>query len=239
MILSFIKFIIITFFLLVTKNSYSNEEIIVIASTSSTYDTGLLNYINKEFYKKYNIRTKVLSQGTGQALRTAKDGNAEILLVHHKESELDFMKKGYGIERYEIMYNDYVLVGPISDNKKCLSLEKKLLNINPDQLLSSYLSVGQGMGNTLLIANEKKAYTLTDRSTWISFNRRENLHIVCENFPPMFNQYGLILVNPILNKNFNLKSANIYINWFLTDEVKKLVNSFKIKEQQLFFYNYK
>ena len=268
MILSFIKFIIITFFLLVTKSAYSNEEIIVIASTSSTYDTGLLNYINKEFYKKYNIRTKVLSQGTGQALRTAKDGNAEILLVHHKESELDFMKKGYGIERYETMYNDYVLVGPISDNKKCLSLEKKLLNIfnykkvfisrgddsgthkkelelwkllnlNPDKLLSSYLSVGQGMGNTLLIANEKKAYTLTDRSTWISFNRRENLHIVCENFPPMFNQYGLILVNPILNKNFNLKSAKIYINWFLTDEVKKLVNSFKIKEQQLFFYNYK
>ena len=94
------------------------------------------------------------------------------------------------------------------------------------------------MGNTLLIANEKKAYTLSDRSTWIAFNRRNNLNIVCENFPPMFNQYGIILVNPELNKKLNILDAKKYIDWILSDDVKKIINSFKKKGQQLFFYNY-
>ena len=254
---------IIIFFSTVAKS----DNKIIIASTTSTYDTGLLNLLNEEFYKKYEVRVQVLSLGTGQAIRTAKDGNAEILLVHHKPSEIEFMNDGYGIERHEIMYNDYVLVGPKNDNDLCKSVQQKLeqIYINKSLFISRgddsgthrkelemwdltdikvnknkkwYLSVGQGMGSTLLIANEKKGYTLSDRSTWIAFNNRENLKIVCEDFPPLFNQYGIILVNSKLNKNLNYKDAKKYIDWFKTAEVKELINNFKAKGKQLFYYNY-
>ena len=89
-----------------------------------------------------------------------------------------------------------------------------------------------------MITNEKRAYTLTDRSTWISFNKRDNLKIICENLPPLINQYGLILINPIINENLNIESAKLYVNWLLSDEGKILINSFKKKNQQLFFYNH-
>ena len=254
---------IIIFFSTVAKS----DNKIIIASTTSTYDTGLLNLLNEEFYKKYEVRVQVLSLGTGQAIRTAKDGNAEILLVHHKPSEIDFMDNGYGVERHEIMYNDYVLVGPKKDNDLCKSVQQKLeqIYINKSLFISRgddsgthrkelemwdltnievkknkqwYLSVGQGMGSTLLIANEKQGYTLSDRSTWIAFNNRQNLKIVCEDFPPLFNQYGIILVNSKLNKNLNYKDAKKYIDWFKTAEVKELINNFKAKGKQLFYYNY-
>ena len=261
-----IKIILINIFLfLITADA--NASKIIVASTTSTYDTGLLNLLNEKFYDKYNIRVQVLSLGTGQAIRTAKDGNAEILLVHHKPSEEEFMNNGYGEKRYEIMYNDYVLVGPKKDNGKCTSVQQKLeeiynnkslfisrgddsgthlkelemwdlVNININKTNEWYLSVGQGMGSTLLISNEKKGYTLSDRSTWIAFNKRNNLKIVCEDFPPLFNQYGIILVNSKLNKNLNHKDANKYIDWFKTKEVKELINNFKAKGKQLFYYNY-
>ena len=261
-----IKIILINIFLfLITADA--NASKIIVASTTSTYDTGLLNLLNEKFYDKYNIRVQVLSLGTGQAIRTAKDGNAEILLVHHKPSEEEFMNNGYGEKRYEIMYNDYVLVGPKKDNGKCTSVQQKLeeifnnkslfisrgddsgthlkelemwdlVNININKTNEWYLSVGQGMGSTLLISNEKKGYTLSDRSTWIAFNKRNNLKIVCEDFPPLFNQYGIILVNSKLNKNLNYKDTNIYIDWFKTKEVKELINNFKAKGKQLFYYNY-
>ena len=211
-------FLAILFLFMITENVNANK--IIVASTTSTYDTGLLNLLNDKFYEKFNIRFQVLSLGTGQAIRTAKDGNAEILLVHHKPSEIEFMNNGYGEERYEIMYNDYVLVGPKNDDGICKSVQHKLeeiydnkflfisrgddsgthrkelemwdlANININKNKEWYLSVGQGMGSTLLISNEKKAYTLSDRSTWIAFNNRENLKIVCEDFPPLFNQYEL------------------------------------------------
>ena len=258
-----ILFILTIFFSTISKA----DNKIIIASTTSTYDTGLLNLLNEEFYKKYEVRVQVLSLGTGQAIRTAKDGNAEILLVHHKPSEIEFIDYGYGVERHEIMYNDYVLVGPKNDNDLCKSVQQKLKQIYINQYLfisrgddsgthrkelemwdltdikvnknkKWYLSVGQGMGSTLLIANEKKGYTLSDRSTWIAFNNRENLKIVCEDFPPLFNQYGIILVNSKLNKNLNYKDAKKYIDWFKTAEVKELINNFKAKGKQLFYYNY-
>ena len=261
-----IKIILINLFLFLIFVD-ANASKIIVASTTSTYDTGLLNLLNEKFYDKYNIRVQVLSLGTGQAIRTAKDGNAEILLVHHKPSEEEFMNNGYGEKRYEIMYNDYVLVGPKKDNGKCRSVQQKLeeiynnkslfisrgddsgthlkelemwdlANININKTSEWYLSVGQGMGSTLLISNEKKGYTLSDRSTWIAFNNRNNLKIVCEDFPPLFNQYGIILVNSKLNKNLNYKDANKYIDWFKTKEVKELINNFKAKGKQLFYYNY-
>ena len=258
-------FLAILFLFTLTKSVNANK--IIVASTTSTYDTGLLNLLNDKFYEKFNIRVQVLSLGTGQAIRTAKDGNAEILLVHHKPSEIEFMNNGYGEERYEIMYNDYVLVGPKSDDGNCKSVQHKLEEIHNNKFLfisrgddsgthrkelemwnlanidinknkEWYLSVGQGMGSTLMISNEKKAYTLSDRSTWIAFNNRDDLKIVCEDFPPLFNQYGIILVNSSLNNNLNYEDAKKYIDWFKTSEVKELINNFKAKGKQLFYYNY-
>lgn len=256
-----------TIFLFFSLSLFSADNKIIIASTTSTYDTGLLTYINKIFKEKFNIYVQVLSQGTGQAIRTAKDGNIEVLLVHHKESELKFIEDGYGLIRHKLMYNDFIIVGPKSDNQRCDDIDIKLtgifdnnftfisrgddsgthkkelelwnsISLNPNKYKPHYLKVGQGMGNTLLITNEKRAYTLTDRGTWISFNKKDNLKVICENLPPLINQYGLILVNPIINKNLNIESAKLYVNWLLSDEGKILINSFKKKNQQLFFYNH-
>ncbi len=261
------KLLIFIFILLFNSNLEAKDNIISIASTTSTHDTGLLKSINKEFNKKFKIQVNVLSLGTGQAIRVAKDGNVEILLVHHTASELEFVNKGYGKLRHNLMYNDFVIVGPKTDKNNCSSIEKKLkeienkklkfisrgddsgthkkekelwnlINIIPNKNLNWYLSVGQSMGQTLLIANNNNAYTLSDRSTWISFNMKENLKIVCENLPPLFNQYGIILVSEKLNKNLNIKDAKLYIDWIISDNAKELINNFKKNGKQLFFFNH-
>ena len=249
------------------KSVLADNNYITIASTTSTHDTGLLEYINKEFENKYNTKVRALSLGTGQAIKVAMDGNVEILLVHHKKSELEFMNNGYGILRYDLMYNDFVLIGPKQDNRNCSSIENKMINIKESKLLfisrgdesgthkkekelwelsnikipfkeNWYLSVGQGMGSTLLIANQKKAYTLSDRSTWIAFNKKENLQIVCENLPPLFNQYGIILVSNKINNNLNIEAAKKYIEWITSKEAKKLINNYRVNGKQLFFFNH-
>mgnify|MGYP001175733942 FL=1 len=249
------------------KSVLADNNYITIASTTSTHDTGLLEYINKEFENKYNTKVRALSLGTGQAIKVAMDGNVEILLVHHKKSELEFMNNGYGILRYDLMYNDFVLIGPKQDNRNCSSIENKMIEIKESKLLfisrgdesgthkkekelwelsnikipfkeNWYLSVGQGMGSTLLIANQKKAYTLSDRSTWIAFNKKENLQIVCENLPPLFNQYGIILVSNKINNNLNIETAKKYIEWITSKEAKKLINNYRVNGKQLFFFNH-
>ena len=263
-----IKHILFFAYLLFCLNLNALENKIILASTTSTYDSGLLTYLNTYFKKKYFIDVNVLSQGTGQAIRTAKDGNVEVLLVHHIESEKKFVEDGFGIIRHNLMYNDYIIVGPKNDNSQCINVEDKLkeiinenkifisrgddsgthkkelelwnlININNYKFHDSYLEVGQGMGNTLLITNEKRAYTITDRGTWISFKRKNNLKIICESKPPLFNQYGIILVNPKLNNLLNFEAAKTYVSWLISEEAKKLINSFKKNGEQLFFFNYK
>ena len=261
------KLLIFIIIFLINNKIYAKDNLITIASTTSTHDTGLLKSINKSFYDDFKIKVNVISLGTGQAIRIAEDGNVEILLVHHTPSELSFMDEGYGKIRHNLMYNDFVLIGPKTDENQCNSIEDKLLeiknnklkfisrgddsgthkkekelwnliNVNTNKNINWYSSVGQGMGQTLLIANNKEAYTLSDRSTWLSFNSKENLKIVCENLPPLFNQYGVILVNNKLNKNLNFKDAEIYINWIISDKAKFLINNFKKKGKQLFFFNH-
>ena len=262
-----IRVLLIFILIFLIKNALANDKHITIASTTSTHDTGLLEYINKKFENKYNIKVRALSLGTGQAIKVAMDGNVEILLVHHKKSELEFMNNGYGILRYDLMYNDFVLIGPKQDNRNCSSIENKMIEIKESKLLfisrgdesgthkkekelwelsnikipfkeNWYLSVGQGMGSTLLIANQKKAYTLSDRSTWIAFNKKENLQIVCENLPPLFNQYGIILVSNKINNNLNIETAKKYIEWITSKEAKKLINNYRVNGKQLFFFNH-
>ena len=261
-----INIIKLLFFFIISFELSASDSRVIVASTTSTYDTGLLSYLNNLFEDSFNIKIQVLSLGTGQSIRVAQDGNAEILLIHHTASELKFMNDGYGLIRYELMYNDYVLVGPNEDKLNCKSVEIKFKQIRQKKLtfisrgddsgthkkelelwdsinfspISStwYKEVGQSMGITLLIANEKSAYTLTDRGTWIAFNKKENLSIVCENLPPLFNQYGLIIVDPSVNRNLDIENAKIYVNWLISDKGKKLINNFKKKGRQLFYFNH-
>ena len=123
----FHKIFLILFISLINFNIFADNNRIIIASTTSTYDTGLLDYVNKEFEKKFNIKVHVLSLGTGQAIRIAKNGDADILLVHDTLSEIDFIKEGYGETRHNLMYNDYVLIGPKKDKQKCISIESNNL----------------------------------------------------------------------------------------------------------------
>ena len=256
----------ILFFLMASFKLLALDDRVIVASTTSTYDTGLLSYINDFFEDSFDITVQVLSLGTGQAIRVAQDGNAEVLLVHHTNSELQFMKDGFGLVRHELMYNDYILVGPKEDQFDCKSVEIKFKEIQQKKLSfisrgddsgthkkelelwnsidflpdssSWYQEVGQGMCITLLMANEISAYTLSDRGTWVAFNKRENLSIVCENLPPLFNQYGLIVVDHSVNNNLDTEKAKIYVNWLISDKGKELINNFKIKGQQLFFFNH-
>ncbi len=255
-------------FFLHTQNLFSEVNRIVLVSTTSTTDTGLMSYINKNFYKEFKIRVDVLSLGTGQAIEIAKNGNADILLVHHTPSEIKFVEKGYGLYRHDLMYNDFLIVGPKDHKGKCESIKKTLkyisnnslyflsraddsgtnkkeielwnsINMNINKFDNWYKKIGQGMGSTLMMSNEMKAYTLTDRGTWISFNHKDNLKVICENYPPLHNQYGIILVNPELNKKNNHLLARKYINWILSEEGKELINNYTINGKKLFYFNYK
>ena len=259
--------LLIIIILIFSSPLISKENSIILASTTSTSDSGLLNYLNGYFEDKYNIKVHVLSLGTGQALRTAQDGNVEIVLVHHKNSELKFIENGFGLVRYDLMYNDFIIVGPKEHKFPCFNIKSKLemiykkkltfisrgddsgthkkeldlwklLNFDTKNFNNWYKNVGQGMGNTLLISNEKSAFTISDRATWIAFNKKDNLKIICENLPPLLNQYGLILVNPEISKNLNIQDAKTYIDWLISDDGKEKINNFKKKGQQLFFYNH-
>ena len=263
----FYKIFLILFINLINFNIFAVNNRIIIASSTSAYDSGLLEYINKEFEKQFNINVHVLSLGTGQAIRIAENGDADILLVHDTPAEIDFIKNGYGTIRHNLMYNHYVIVGPKIDNDKCYSIsntlskiknnkfifisrgdnsgthkkEKELWNnigIDTKKLSSWYKKIGQGMGSTLILANEMYGYTLTDRSSWISINKKENLKLICENKPPIINQYGIILVNNKTNTNINSKDANKYINWIISDEGKILINNYRKHNKQLFFFNH-
>jgi len=263
----FHKIFLIILINLINFNVFADNNRIIIASTTSAYDSGLIDYVNKEFEKKFNINVHVLAMGTGQAIRIAKNGDIDVLLVHDTLSEIEFIKEGYGNKRYDLMYNDYVIIGPKKDNDKCDSIEKTLLKIINNEFIfisrgdesgthkkerdlwnmigfkfddssSWYKKLGQGMGSTLIVANEMNAYTLSDRGTWISSNKKENLKIICENIPPLLNQYGIIAVNQKINSRINSKDANKYVNWIISDEGKKLINSFRIKNEQLFFFNH-
>ncbi len=245
------------------------ETSITVASTTSTENSGFYKYIIPIFTKETGVKVKVISQGTGQAIETARRGDADVLFVHHKPSEIKFVKNGYGVKRYDVMYNDFVIVGPKSDpskvkssttikeafsriasakaefisrgdnsgtNKKELALWNDI-NITPKG--TWYVATGSGMGATLNIASSKNAYTITDRSTWLSFNNKKDLTIVFEGSKKLFNQYGLIAVNPEKYPHVKIQSANTFIKWFVSPRGQKAIAEFKVVGKQAFFPNAK
>lgn len=242
-----------------------------LATTTSTNDTGLLTAILPDFERKYNVKVKVVAVGTGQALKLGEDGNADVVLVHARAQEDNFVNSGFGINRRDVMVNDFVLVGPTADpakvkgeaiaanalrkiadakanfasrgdNSGTHTKEKDLWKIAATTPVSSttgwYYAVGQGMGETLTFANEKAAYTLTDRGTWLAQKSRlSGLGIVVggerveQNADPALqNPYGVIPVNPAKHPNIKANLAEQFAAWITSPETQKAIGLFGVEQ---------
>jgi tungstate transport system substrate-binding protein len=235
---------------------------IICSSTTSTENSGLFDYLLPLFEKKTGIKVKVVARGTGAAIEMGKRGDADAALVHAKEQELKAVEEGFFVNRHDVMYNDFVVIGPLDDPAKIkgiksaaeafkkiadgsflfvsrgdnsgthtkeLSIWKKV-GIEP-KAQKWYLEVGQGMEKTQRIANEKRAYTLTDRGTWLATKDKDKLEmvIVLEGDPILFNQYGVMAVNPEKHKHVKYKETTEFINWLISKEGQQAIASFKDK----------
>jgi len=248
----------------------AQDQSIVVASTTSTQDSGLFDHILPLFKEKTGIDVKVVAQGTGQALDTARRGDADVVFVHAKDQEEKFLQEGFGVERFDVMYNDFVLIGPKSDpagigkgddiaaalvaiaTKKAPfvsrgdksgthSAELKLWDVAGVDIETAkgpwYKEIGQGMGAALNTASAMDAYVLSDRGTWLSFKNRGNLDIAVEGDKRLFNQYGVMLVNPEKHPSVNAEAGQRFIDWLISPEGQKAIGDYKIDGQQLFFPN--
>jgi tungstate transport system substrate-binding protein len=254
--------------LLVSPQSYAQDKSIVVASTTSTRDSGLFDYLLPKFKAKAGITVKVVAQGTGKALDTGRRCDADVLFVHAKAAEEKFVKEGYGGPRHPVMYNDFVVVGPKSDpagikgtkdvgkafntimNKKIDFISRgdnsgtnkaelriwKASGIDiAKQKGPWYKAIGQGMGATLNTAAASNAYTLTDRATWIHFKNKQNLVIEVEGDKRLFNQYGVFLVNPKRCPHVNVDLGKAFIDYLISPEGQKVIQSYQVGGQQLFY----
>jgi tungstate transport system substrate-binding protein len=248
----------------------AQEKSIVVASTTSTQDSGLFGHILPLFKKKTGIDVRVISQGTGQALDTGRRGDADVVFVHAKPREEKFVADGFGVRRYPVMYNDFVLVGPknnaagINGSKDIVAALKAIkdkdvpfisrgdmsgthaaelalwkdagIDIAKDRG-TWYKEIGQGMGAALNTASASNAYVLTDRGTWLSFKNRGDLMIAVEGDNRLFNQYGVMLVNPEKHEHVKKELGQAFIDWLISAEGQKAIADYKIGGQQLFFSN--
>ena len=246
------------------------EKFITVASTTSTQNSGLYDYMLPFFTKKTGIQVRVVAVGTGQAIRQARNGDADVLFVHHKASEMKFVADGFGVKRTDVMYNDFVIVGQETDpagikgmksaagalaviakakapfasrgdnsgtNKAELDLWK-IAGIDPKKASGSwYRETGSGMGATLNTAVAMPAYTLSDRATWLKFKNKGDLRILVEGDEKLFNQYGIILVNPKKHPQVKVKLGQAFIDWVLGPEGQGVIRDYKIQGQQAFFPN--
>lgn len=261
-----------------TQDETSQEQVeakgsIILSTTTSTQDSGLLDFLLPIFTEETGIEVKTIAVGTGKALQMGRDGEADVLLVHSKADEIKFVEEGYGTERRDVMYNDYILVGPKDDplnlktdypnnileglkriaekeavfvsrgddsgtHKKELSIWKAA-NIEPSG--AWYLEAGAGMGDVLKITSDKQGYTISDRGTYLSMRDVLDLEIIIEGDENLFNQYGVIPVNPEKNPHVNIDAAIEFMNWITSDRVQDLIKEFGVEEygQPLFIPNAK
>lgn len=248
----------------------AEDKFIIVQSTTSTQNSGLFDHILPIFTKKTGIEVRVVAVGTGQALKNAENGDGDVVLVHSKPDEEKFVADGWGVKRYDVMYNDFIIAGPAADPAKIAGLKdaaasfKKIAEAEApfasradesgthkaelklwqdagvDPKPSSgkwYLETGSGMGATLNTAVGKQAYVLTDRATWLSFANKDDFKILAEGDPKLFNQYGVILVNPAKHPNVKAKEGQAFIDWLIGPEGQGAIANYKIDGEQLFFPN--
>ena len=256
--------------LVCATSAFAQEKSVVVASTTSTQDSGLFGHILPLFKAKTGIDVKVVAQGTGQALDTGRRGDADVVFVHAKAAEEKFLAEGFGVKRYPVMYNDFVLIGPDNDpggikGTKDIVAALKTLKDKGAPFISRgdrsgthqaelalwkvagidiasekgpwYKEIGQGMGAALNTAVASNAYVLADRGTWLSFRNRGDLTIVVEGDKRLFNQYGVMLVNPQKHANVKKDLGQQFIDWLVSAEGQKAIADYKINGEQLFYPN--
>ena len=262
-------FLIVLAALLPAAPAAAQDRFIVVASTTSTQDSGLFGYLLPLFKQKSGIEVRVVAQGTGQALDTARRGDADVVFVHAKAAEEKFLAEGFGVKRYPVMYNDFVLIGPQNDpaGAKGNDIVAALRTIK--QKAAPYISrgdrsgthiaelklwkdagiaiaaekgpwyreIGQGMGAALNMASAANAYVLSDRGTWLSFRNRSALAVVVEGDKRLFNQYGVMLVNPAEHPSVKADLGRQFIDWLVSPDGQKAIAGYKINGQQLFYPN--
>jgi tungstate transport system substrate-binding protein len=247
--------------------SEAQENFITVASTTSTEQSGLFGHLLPLFTKETGIEVRVVAQGTGQALDTGRRGDADVVFVHAKPAEEKFVSEGFGVKRYPVMYNDFVIVGPSDDpagikgEKDAVAALKKIADAKAtfasrgdksgthqaelalwkaaglEPSGTWYRELGTGMGPTLNTSAEMPAYTITDRGTWLAFKNRRSLEILVEGDPKLFNQYGVILVNPEKHPHVKAQQGQTFIDWLVSPEGQQAIADYKIDGQQLFFPN--
>ena len=247
----------------------AQDKSIVVASTTSTQDSGLFGHILPLFKQRSGIDVKVVAQGTGQALETGRRGDADVVFVHARSLEEKFVSEGNGVKRNPVMYNDFVIIGPKSDpagvRGKDVVMALKTIKDKQASFISRgdksgthnaelilwkdagidvakdkrpwYKEIGQGMGAALNMASAGNSYVLSDRATWISFRNKADLAIVVEGDKRLFNQYGVILVNPQKHANVKKDFGQRFIDWLTGPEGQRAIAAYKIEGQQLFFPN--
>jgi tungstate transport system substrate-binding protein len=251
-------------------HAFAQEKSIVVASTTSTQDSGLFEYLLPLYTQKTGVTVKVIAQGTGQALDTGRRGDADVVFVHAKSAEEKFLAEGQSTKRYPVMYNDFVLIGPKSDPagvKGMKDVGKAVQTIKDKQapFISRgdrsgthiaelklwkdfgidiekdkgpwYKSIGQGMGAALNIAGASDGYVLSDRGTWLNFKNRGDLEILVEGDKRMFNQYGVMLVNPEKHPNVKKDLGQQFIDYLVSPQGQKAIANYKINGEQLFYPN--
>ena len=257
---------------LAASPAIADDRFIMVSSTTSTENSGLFKYLLPIFRDKSGIEVRVVAQGTGQALDMGKRGDCDVVFVHNKSAELKMVKQGWFVDRHDVMYNDFVIVGPKSDPAKIKGMKdvtaamkrilaaKALFASRGDrsgthsaelrlwkaagvdlakQKGAWYRSTGSGMGATLNTAAGMNAYALSDRGTWLSFKNSQNLVILVQDDPRLFNQYGVMLVNPAKHPNVKKADGLTFINWLISPEGQKTIAGYKIDGQELFFPNAK
>jgi len=251
-------------------HAVAQDKSIVVASTTSTQDSGLFSHILPMFKAKTGIDVKVVAQGTGQALDTARRGDADVVFVHAKPAEEKFLSEGFGVKRYPVMYNDFVLIGPKADpagikGSKDIVAALGAIKAKGADFISRgdksgthqaeinlwkvagvdigkdkgpwYKEIGQGMGAALNTASASNAYVLADRGTWLSFKNRGDLLISVEGDKRLFNQYGVMLVNPEKHASVKKDLGQQFIDWLVSAEGQKAIADYKINGEQLFYPN--
>lgn len=249
------------------------KQSLILSTTTSTYDSGLLDYLIPIFENRYNVKVSILSKGTGESIEIAKRGDADVVLVHSKTLEDAFVNEGYGVHRVGIMYNDFIIIGPTNDpagikgmtnatrafskimeagnqgkavfisradksgtNTKELEIWGRISVKPADRTYSWYLEAGAGMGTVLRMSNEKQAYSLTDRATWLSFKAQlTNLAVLVEKDNLLLNPYAVIPVNPEKYPQRNFKTAVTFAKFMVSEEGQKLIADFKKDGETLFF----
>lgn len=268
-IMQFVKlWLVVIIFSLGTAQA--EEKFITLASTTSTENSGLFAHLLPVFEADSGITVRVVAVGTGQAIRLAERGDADVLLVHHKPSEEKFVAAGFGLLRQNVMYNDFLIAGPSDDPAKISKLktassafaaianrkfefvsrgdnsgthkaERGLWRQTGIELKSVsgswYREVGAGMGAALNIAAATNAYILVDRGTWISFANKQRLKPLLTGDPALFNQYGIVTINPARHPHLKAKEASVFVNWLLSPKGQSAIGNFKLKGQNLFFPN--